>query len=629
MYKQFSRTTFARALLVLLLAGWLALASIASARYTGLSPQVFLPLVIRPYAFDRLLITEVMYDPDGTPDQGEVEWIEIYNPTAGTVDLSGYKIGDEETLGGPEAMLQFPAGASIAPGQVIVIAGDALAFQAAYGFAPDYEASDSGSPVPDMLKYAAWANGSLNLSNSADEVLLLDVRDELVDAVSWGSSIWAFDPAVPVAGKGNSLERFPAYVDTDSAGDWRALAVPQPGDVNLAPLTPTPTPTPPGPTPTPFGGGLLISEVLYDPVGSEPNAEWIEIYNATSATIDLSGFKIGDEETQGDSEGTYRFPDAATIAPGETILIANKAADFESAYGFQPDFELNESDPAVPDMLKYTPWSSGSMSLSNSGDEVLLLDYGDNVVDTVSWGTSNWAFDPPAASVAEGHSLERVPAYLDTDSAQDWRDQPNPTPGGVDISTPTPSPTPTLTPTPFGGVLLISEVLYDPAAPEPANEWIEIYNPTADTLDLSGFKIGDEELQGGSEGMLQFPPGASIGPGQVLVIARDAGTFLAAYGFDPDYEMQDSGSAVPDMLVYTLWGGSNVSLSNTGDEVLLLDYNDNVVDAVSWGSSNWAFDPPVAGVAEGSSIERSPAGQDTDSAADWVEQATPDPGNVN
>jgi len=42
---------------------------------------------------------------------------------------------------------------------------------------------------------------------------------------------------------------------------------------------------------------LVISEVLYDPAGVEPDAEWIEIYNPGSVPLSLSGYKIGDEET--------------------------------------------------------------------------------------------------------------------------------------------------------------------------------------------------------------------------------------------------------------------------------------------------------------------------------------------
>ena len=71
-----------------------------------------------------------------------------------------------------------------------------------------------------------------------------------------------------------------------------------------------------------------------------------------------------------------------------------------------------------------------------------------------------------------------------------------------------------------------------------------------------------------------------------------------------------------------------MSLSNPGDVVLVLDGTDSFVDAVSWGDSNWAFDPDCPVVAEGHSIARDPADVDTDTAADWIVQAVPNPGQV-
>jgi hypothetical protein len=201
-------------------------------------------------------------------------------------------------------MRQFPPGATIQHGEVIILALNAATFQSAYGFLPDYEIVNTGHPVPDLFDYVPWANGAFSLSNAGDELLLLDVFDNTVDSVAWGSSNWiGFNPPAANPDQGSTLERFPAYIDTNTAQDWRKLSQPKPGVVDLSPpVVPTQTPTPtktPGPTPTPFGGGLLISEVLYD----HASVEWIEIYNTLPQTLALSPFKIGDEETQGGGEG--------------------------------------------------------------------------------------------------------------------------------------------------------------------------------------------------------------------------------------------------------------------------------------------------------------------------------------
>jgi len=295
---------------------------------------------------------------------------------------------------------------------------------------------------------------------------------------------------------------------------------------------------------------------------------------------------------------------------------------------------------------------------------VLLLDQADIPVESLSWGESAWAFDPPAPDVSQGHSLERRPVYQDTDSALDWQDQPLPAPGVVDppsitptptgtgtptvtgsptltgtstatltqTPTPTTSGTPTITathlPTPETGQLLLSEVLYDPLSAEPAGEWIELYN-RAGAVDLSGCKLGDEETPGEGEGMYLFPDGAAAEAGAVILVANQAAAFEADYGFKPDYELVESDAAVPNLVKYTAWATGSIGLSNTGDEVLLLDGEDALLDVLSWGSSTWAFDPAAPDVAAGHSLERDPANADTDTAADWVDQGAPDPGRVS
>lgn len=158
--------------------------------------------------------------------------------------------------------------------------------------------------------------------------------------------------------------------------------------------------------------------------------EWIEIYNPTGLTVDLSAFKIGDEETQGGAEGMFRFPDGASISPGQKIVVAAKAIGFYALYGFLPDYEVVSTDANVPDMIKYTAWArGGSIALANSGDEVLLLGTGDAVVDGVSYENGTLPGVIPHPGVPTGHSIERSPAGQDTDDcSRDFIDRHPPTP---------------------------------------------------------------------------------------------------------------------------------------------------------------------------------------------------------
>ncbi|MBI2332299.1 MAG: lamin tail domain-containing protein [Chloroflexi bacterium] len=204
------------------------------------------------------------------------------------------------------------------------------------------------------------------------------------------------------------------------------------GGGTIFPPTPTPTLTnTPTPTPTPSGPQYpLISEVFYDTPGTDSDEEWVEIYNPTLSPIDLSNYKLGDEETSGGTEGMYSFPAGASIATGQKITVALKATGFFALYGFNPTYEVIDSDPSVPNMSIYSAWSSGTISLANTGDEVLLLNGSDTAVDVVTYEAGVYSGVTAHPGVATGHSIERSPANQDTnDCSVDFVDRPTPTPG--------------------------------------------------------------------------------------------------------------------------------------------------------------------------------------------------------
>ena len=66
---------------------------------------------------------------------------------------------------------------------------------------------------------------------------------------------------------------------------------------------------------------------------------------------------------------------------------------------------------------------------------MFILDFDDTIIDDVAFGQSEYlGFHPPVNLVAEGHSIERYPANVDTDTNLDWIDQIDPNPGTVFLS---------------------------------------------------------------------------------------------------------------------------------------------------------------------------------------------------
>lgn len=188
-------------------------------------------------------------------------------------------------------------------------------------------------------------------------------------------------------------------------------------------------------SPTPvFAADVVINEVYYDvdsSHGSEtsPVNEWIELYNKTGSSIDISGWTVTDNSS------TKTIPSGISIASNGLMLLS-------------------------PDSTTWTYWNiDGTVvevvmnignGLSNTGDKLILKDGSGNEIDKLSYGANIDIWNPSIPDVDEGHSLERVPGGQDNDAIADFIDQESPTPGRLIAQAPTstPTPLPTNTPTP-------------------------------------------------------------------------------------------------------------------------------------------------------------------------------------
>jgi len=160
---------------------------------------------------------------------------------------------------------------------------------------------------------------------------------------------------------------------------------------------------------------ILISEVYYDVEsarGAENANEWVELYNPTDAPVNIGGWSIGDS-----ASGTL-LPAGTIIPAGGMILITNADG-------------LKDLWPEIPEEVTVVALGVriNTGGLSNTGDALFLRDPGAELVDSVSWGTNTDALDPAVADAEEGASIERIDLEIDTDTAEDWTSNPQPTPG--------------------------------------------------------------------------------------------------------------------------------------------------------------------------------------------------------
>jgi phosphatidylserine/phosphatidylglycerophosphate/cardiolipin synthase-like enzyme len=167
---------------------------------------------------------------------------------------------------------------------------------------------------------------------------------------------------------------------------------------------------------------ILITELYYDTyVSSEPD-EYIKLYNPSNAKADLSGWFITD------GEGILWLPNGTILKQGESLVITRSASAFRSTFGFLPDFEFITNSERNVTGLKVL---GGLFQLSNSGDELVVLDFNGDEVDSVIYGNSEYFgsgwMGSPVPDISEGQILKRIKSestgrYFDTDTCEDWLD---------------------------------------------------------------------------------------------------------------------------------------------------------------------------------------------------------------
>jgi hypothetical protein len=145
-------------------------------------PDAAIPDAAVDYTPEYLLLTEVMTGSFGDVTGTDAEFVEIWNPTDKTFDLSVYFLADThayatvpagQTSPGASSdfIVRFPVGASIGGGDVIVVAIDGAGFAEAYGEAPDFAIRDAGD-VPEMTVVSDGGTGNIGFTNAGEAVVL-------------------------------------------------------------------------------------------------------------------------------------------------------------------------------------------------------------------------------------------------------------------------------------------------------------------------------------------------------------------------------------------------------------------------------------------------------------------------
>jgi len=124
--------------------------------------------------------------------------------------------------------------------------------------------------------------------------------------------------------------------------------------------------------------------------------------------------------------------------------------------------------------------------------------------------------------------------------------------------------------------LVITEVYYNTYLPgyDP-EEYVRICNPTSQNISLNDWYVTNLDWNS------SFPNGYVINAGSCIIITKNGDAFTQQAGEKPDFEMNNTNSEIPDMI------GGYIALKNTGDEVFLMNPDNEIADAFIYGNSSY------------------------------------------
>jgi hypothetical protein len=156
--------------------------------------------------------------------------------------------------------------------------------------------------------------------------------------------------------------------------------------------------------------------------------------------------------------------------------------------------------------------------------------------------------------------------------------------------------------------VVINEIMYEPLSGH--SEFIELFNRSADTVDVQTWRIMDTPLSSGNRAVIQFPNTTlPLLPNQFLVVAADS-TLLSEFSFL-------STSSNGKIII----GNRDLSLNNSGDEVVLVDQTNTQIDSVRY-SPSW-HNPLLTASTVGKSLERINPSFESNDRRNWSTSVSP------
>ena len=292
-------------------------------------------------------------------------WVELFNPTAAPVDMSGWVLAGEDLF----QELEVSAGTTLAPGGFLIIdeasfpqglgAAGVVHLFSGYGVQVDEYGWDATPATTygrcpdgagDFTTTTAPTKGAANAcSPPAFTTIRLSLADDSIEqGQTTTATVTALDQfGAPIVAGPVTYGADAPYASVDSTGSILGVS---PGTTQI-------TATIDGRTVsqalTVFRSPIVINEVW--PNGDAPGG-WVELFNPTTANVDMSGWTV----TGRDVTARFVLPAGTTIAPGGYVVVdesslplglnASDRGHLIGRYGIQVDTRNWTVDPGGPRM---------------------------------------------------------------------------------------------------------------------------------------------------------------------------------------------------------------------------------------------------------------------------------------
>jgi hypothetical protein len=360
-----------------------------------------------------LAIAEIMFHPTNRPDGKVLEFVGLYNSQVFAADLSGFRFTGDINY-------TFPINTTIPAGGYLVVAPVPADVQSVYGLT---------GVLGGFTNRLSNGSGTIRLRNEFGAILL--------------EANFSGDPPWPVAadGAGHSLVLARPTWGEANPEAWEAsdLVGGTPGAGETAAANPY--------------RSVVINEFLAHT--DLPDVDYIELYNYSSAAVNLTGCILTDSAT------SNRF-----VIPNISIPARGFLTYYETNMGF---------------------------ALSAAGETIYLKNpSGTKVIDAVRFkGQEN--------GVATGRYPDGAPGFYRLVAK---------TPGTSNAKIRVSD-------------VVINEIMYNPISGSSGDEYVELFNRGALSVNLSRWKLSDA---------VSFTfPATTLAPGGYLVVANKAARLLTNY----------------------------------------------------------------------------------------------------